>query len=257
MLDQQNPREYDAVLGNQVLVPIDDAAVLGGLFGVRSRLASSHLASQIGATSEACKYGKSGFDLMIQFLQDKSILSEGCANDPRVKSAGKISVSSMLNDTLVTDDLGWYLVGRGQLYPKSKIDTLRLACDQLLAYINTLYGKRKWYFGGGYSYITFSQVQDLEWAKGNRKTLSDSMNYLIQILSAEKLRRVIILNFVYYCQTYYDISLAYQREVIRSKFPSNIEPRLLSQGIYHSLLPWFEESLEKLIASAFEDLVME
>ncbi|MEG4445260.1 hypothetical protein QUB47_31280 [Microcoleus sp. AT9_B5] len=246
---QQNPREYDAVLGSQVLVP-EGAAVLGGLFGVRSRLASNHLASQIGATSEACKYGKSGFDLMIQFLQDKSI-------DPTVKSAGKISVASMLNDTLVTDDLGWYLVGRGQLYPKSKIDTLRLACEQLLAYINTLYGKRKWYFGGGYSYITFSQVQDWEWAKGNRKTLSDSMNYLVQILSAEKLRRVIILNFVYYCQTYYDISLAYQKEVIRNKFPSNIEPRLLSQGIYHSLLPWFEESLEKLIASAFEDLVME
>lgn len=249
MLDQQNPREYDAVLGSQVLAP-EGAAVLGGLFGVKSRLASSHLASQMGAMSEACKYGEPGFDLMVQFLKDKSI-------DPIVKSAGKISVSSMLNDTLVTDDLGWYLVGRGQLYPKSKIDTLRLACEQLLAYINTLYGKRKWYFGGGYSYITFSQVQDWEWAKGNRKTLSDSMNYLVQILSAEKLRRVIILNFVYYCQTYYDISLAYQREVIRSKFPSNIEPRLLSQGIYHSLLPWFEESLEELIASAFEDLVME
>ncbi|MEG5036228.1 hypothetical protein [Microcoleus sp. AT3-D2] len=250
MLDQQqNPREYDAVLGSQVLVP-EGAAVLGGLPGVRSRLASSHLASQIGAMSEACKYGEPGFDLMVQFLKDKSI-------DPTVKSAGKISVSSMLNDTLVTDDLGWYLVGYRVLYNDSKIDSLRLACQKLLAYIHTLYGKKKWYFTGGYSYITFSQVQDWEWAKGNRKTLSDSMNYLVQILSAEKLRRVIILNFVYYCQTYYDISLAYQREVIRSKFPSNIEPRLLSQGIYYSLLPWFEESLEELIASSFEDLVME
>lgn len=250
MLNQQNPRQYDAVLGSQVLVPIDDAAVLGGLFGVRSRLASSHLASQIGATSEACKYGKSGFDLMIQFLQDKSI-------DPTVKSAGKISVASMLNDTLVTDDLGWYLVGRGQLYPDSKIDTLRLACEKLLAYINTLYGKKKWYFGGGYSYITFSQVQDWEWAKGNRKTLSDSISYLVQILSAEKMRRVTILNFVYYCKTYYDISLAYQKEILNSKFPENIEPRLLSQGIYQSLLPWFEEDLSKLISSSFEDLVIE
>ncbi|MEG4248686.1 hypothetical protein [Microcoleus sp. Pol10D4] len=249
MVDATYPTEYDAVLGSQVLVP-EGAAVLGGLFGVKSRLASNHRLSQIGALCEACKYGEVGFDLMVQFLKDKSI-------DPAVKKAGKTCVSSMLNDTLVTDDLGWYLVGRGQLYPDSKIDTLRLACEKLLAYINTLYGKRKWYFGGGYSYITFSQVQDWEWAKGNRKTLSDSMNYLVQILSAEKLRRVIILNFVYYCQTYYDISLAYQREVIRSKFHSNIEPRLLSQGIYHSLLPWFEESLEELIASSFEDLVME
>ncbi|MEG4500637.1 hypothetical protein QUB05_26315 [Microcoleus sp. F10-C6] len=249
MVDATYPTEYDAVLGSQVLVP-EGAAVLGGLFGVRSRLASSHLASKIGAMSEACKYGEPGFDLMVQFLKDKSI-------DPAVKKAGKNSVASMLNDTLVTDDLGWYLIGHGQLYPESKIDTLRLACEKLLAYINTFYGKRKWYFGGGYSYITFSQVQNWEWAKGNRKTLSNSINYLVQILSAEKLRRVIILNFVYYCQTYYDIGIAYQKEVPRNKFPDNIEPRLLSQGIYHSLLPWFEESLERLIASSFEDLVIE
>ncbi|MEG3907817.1 hypothetical protein QT979_05915 [Microcoleus sp. w2-18bC1] len=256
MLDQQNPREYDAVLGGQVLVP-EGAAVLGGLPGVRRRLASPHLASQIGAMSEACKYGEPGFDLMVQFLKDKSILSEGCANEPTVKSAGKICVSSMLNDTLVTDDLGWYLIGYRVLYNDSKIDTLRLACQKLLAYIHTLYGKKKWYFTGGYSYITFSQVQDREWAKGNRKNLSDSINHLVQILSAEKLRRVIILNFVYYCQTYYDIGVAYQKEVPRNKFPDNIEPRLLNQGIYHSLLPWFEEDLSRLISSSFEDLVIE
>ena len=111
------PREYDAVLGSHVLVP-EGAAVLGGLFGVKSRLASPHLISQIGATFEASKYGESGFDLMVQFLKDKSI-------DPTVKSAGKSYVASMLNDTLVTDDLGWYLVGHRQLYPQSKIDTLR------------------------------------------------------------------------------------------------------------------------------------
>jgi hypothetical protein len=249
MLDATHPTEYDAVLGGQVSVPVG-AAILGGLFGVKSRLASSHLASKIGAMSEACKYGEPGFDLMVQFLKDKSI-------DPAVKKAGKICVSSMLNATLVTDDLGWYLVGHGQLYPDSKIDTLRLACEKLLAYIHTLYGKRKWYFGGGYSYIRFLQVQDWEWAKGNRKTLSDSINHLVQILSAEKLRRVIILNFVYYCQTYYDIGVAYQKEIPRNKFPDNIEPRLLSQGIYHSLLPWFEEDFSRLISSSFEDLVIE
>ncbi|MEG3935751.1 MULTISPECIES: hypothetical protein [unclassified Microcoleus] len=249
MSKEQAPREYDAILGSHVLVP-KGAAVLGGLFGVKNRLASNHRLSQIGGLCEACKYGEVGLDLIVQFLKDKSI-------DPTVKKAGKTCVSSMLNDTLVTDDLGWYLVGHRQLYPKSKIDTLRLACDKLLAYINTLYGKRKWYFGGSYSYIEFLQVQDWEWRKGNRKTLSDSMNYLVQILSAEKLRRETILNFVYYWHTYYDIGVAYQKEVSRNKFSDNIEPRLLSQGIYHSLLPWFEESLEKLIACSFEDLVME
>ena len=160
------PREYDAVLGSHVLVP-KGAAVLGGLFGVRSRLASSHLLSQIGAMSEACKYGEPGFDLIVHFLKDKSI-------DPAVKKAGKTCVSSMLNDTLVTDDLGWYLVGHRQLYPETKIDTLRLACQKLLAYIHTVYENTKWYLDGKYSYITFSQIHDREWVQGNRKTLNDN-----------------------------------------------------------------------------------
>jgi hypothetical protein len=249
MVDATHPTEYDAVLGGQVLVP-EGAAVLGGLFGVKSRLASSHLASKIGAMSEACKYGEPGFDLMVQFLKDKSI-------NPAVKKAGKICVASMLNNTLVTDDLGWYLVGHRQLYPDSKIDTLRLACEKLLAYIHTLYGKRKWYFGGGYTCIRFFQVQEIEWGIVKTKALSDSINYLVQILSAEKLRRAIILNFVYYCQMYYDIGVAYRKEVPRNKFPDNIEPRLLNQGIYNSLLPWFEDDLSKLISSSFKDLVIE
>ena len=44
-----------------------------------------------------------------------------------------------------------------------------------------------------------------------KKSLSDSLNHLVQILSAEKLRRVGILNFFYYCHTYYDISATYQK----------------------------------------------
>ncbi|MEG4596043.1 hypothetical protein QUB00_30155 [Microcoleus sp. F8_C2] len=249
MVDAPHPTEHDAVLGNQVSVPVG-AAILGGLSGVRNRLASPHLISQIGAISEASKYGEAGFDLIIQFLQDKSI-------EPAIKRAGKTCVDSILRDTLVTDDLGWYLVAKRQLSYESKIDTLRLACKKLLSYIATLYGKNKWYLDGGYSYIIFSKVQDWEWAQGKRKSLSKSMNYLVQILSAEKLRRVRILNFVYYCHTYYDIAAAYQKEILTSKFDKNLESKLLSQGIYHSLLPLFEEAFSALVSSVFEDLVIE
>lgn len=249
MVDATYPTEYDAVLGNQVSVPVG-AAVLGGLFGVRSRLASPHLISQIGAISEASKYGEAGFDLIIQFLQYKSI-------DPTVKSARKSYVASMLKDTLTTDDLGWYLVGHRQLYPQSKIDTLRLACRKLLAYIDTLYGKKKWYLAGGYSYITFSPVQDWDFTQGKRRKLSNSLNYLVQILSAEKMRRVRILGFVFYCQIYYDVSKAYKKEISFSKFDESLESILLSQGIYHSLLPLFEYSLSELVSLSFQDLIVE
>ncbi len=70
MLDATHPTEYDAVLGNQVSVPVG-AAILGGLSGVRSRLASPHLEAKIAVISEASQYGDVGFDLIVQLLQDK------------------------------------------------------------------------------------------------------------------------------------------------------------------------------------------
>jgi formylglycine-generating enzyme required for sulfatase activity len=66
------PREYDAVLGaeSQVLLA---AAVLGGIPGVKSRLASPIVEVKIAALSEALKYGDPGLDLIIGALQDESI----------------------------------------------------------------------------------------------------------------------------------------------------------------------------------------
>ncbi len=73
MSDNQNePREYDAVLGGQNLIPVN-AAVLGGIAGVKSRLASPAIEVRIAALSEALKYGEAGLDLIIQALGDESM----------------------------------------------------------------------------------------------------------------------------------------------------------------------------------------
>ena len=57
MTDNQNqPRDYDAVLGGQSPPPVD-GVVLGGLEGVRSRLRSSVVEVQVNALSEALNYG--------------------------------------------------------------------------------------------------------------------------------------------------------------------------------------------------------
>ncbi|MBD1886448.1 formylglycine-generating enzyme family protein [Microcoleus vaginatus] len=66
------PREYDAVLGGESQVPMA-AAVLGGIPGVKSRLASPIVEVKIAALSEALKYGDAGLDLIIGALQDESI----------------------------------------------------------------------------------------------------------------------------------------------------------------------------------------
>ncbi len=68
--NQNQPREYDAVLGGQNPPPIG-AAVLGGFLSVKSRLASPIVEIRCAALSEALKYGDAGLDLIIQALDDK------------------------------------------------------------------------------------------------------------------------------------------------------------------------------------------
>ncbi|MEG4574817.1 formylglycine-generating enzyme family protein [Microcoleus sp. N3A4] len=70
--NQNQPREYDAVLGGQNPPPLG-AAVLGGIPGVKSRLASPIVEVKIAALSEALQYGDAGLDLIIGALQDESM----------------------------------------------------------------------------------------------------------------------------------------------------------------------------------------
>jgi uncharacterized protein YjbI with pentapeptide repeats len=64
------PKEYDAVLGGQTLAPAG-SAVLGGLAGVKHRLASDNCNCRIAALSEALKYGNAGLDLLLAALDDE------------------------------------------------------------------------------------------------------------------------------------------------------------------------------------------
>lgn len=70
--EQNQPGEYDAVKGGQNSTPVD-AAVLGGIAGVKSHLASPAVEVRIIALSEALKYGEAGLDLILGALQDESV----------------------------------------------------------------------------------------------------------------------------------------------------------------------------------------
>lgn len=65
------PRSDDAVLGNSASAPTD-GVVLGGLLGVKRRLASPVVYQRVAALSEALKYGQDGLNLLIQALSDES-----------------------------------------------------------------------------------------------------------------------------------------------------------------------------------------
>ncbi|WP_375510735.1 STM4015 family protein [uncultured Nostoc sp.] len=94
MTDNQNqPRDYDAVLGGQSPPPVD-GVVLGGIEGVKRCLSNPVTQVRVAALSEALKYGDTGLDVLIQGLQDKSRLVQRFAYrllrqkvEPQVKQA--------------------------------------------------------------------------------------------------------------------------------------------------------------------------
>ncbi|MDZ8070712.1 MAG: WD40 repeat domain-containing protein [Nostoc sp. DedQUE08] len=69
--NQNQPKEYDAVLGTQNSAPIG-SVILGGLEGVKSRLKSVDIEARIAALKEALNYGEAGLDLVIQTWQYES-----------------------------------------------------------------------------------------------------------------------------------------------------------------------------------------
>lgn len=71
MENHQNPKPYDAVLGNQNQAP-EGAAVLGGIEGVKQRLNNENSEVRIAALHQALNYGEPGLDLIIKALEDES-----------------------------------------------------------------------------------------------------------------------------------------------------------------------------------------
>ena len=65
------PREYDAVLGGKNSLPVN-AAVLGGIEGVKLRLTAADELVRVEAVRDTVKYGEAGLDVAIASLKDKS-----------------------------------------------------------------------------------------------------------------------------------------------------------------------------------------
>ncbi|MEG4857043.1 hypothetical protein QUB75_04970 [Microcoleus sp. K1-B6] len=207
-MSTQEPTEYDAIL--------------------RKLLNSPNIEVQIAGISEALKYGDTGFDLIVELLQNESI-------DPTVISVASICISKALRETVITKDFDWYLLG----YPHSNDpnDTLWIACNKLLDRIKNTYNE-EWFFGGDSQSIWFSPGNWNEIDKNDTKYLP--LDPLFEILSAEKLRRQIILEFG---QDYNYASDSYGEEVNRRNIPQPLKDSILNQGLHRSLLPIFEEFL--------------
>lgn len=69
--NQNQPKEFDAVLGGKNPPPID-GLVLGGIEGVKHRLKSVSTEKRINGLIDALDYGNEGLDLVIESLIDSS-----------------------------------------------------------------------------------------------------------------------------------------------------------------------------------------
>ena len=70
--NNQNPREYDAVLGGNSPPPVD-GVVLGGIEGLQRRLETGNIQQRVDSLADAVKYGDAGVDLLINALEDSEI----------------------------------------------------------------------------------------------------------------------------------------------------------------------------------------
>jgi hypothetical protein len=91
--ESNQPKEYDAILGGQSPPPVQ-GAILGGIEGVKQRLASPLVKPRMVAVREALNYADAGLDLVIAALQDESAQVQRCAYqllrdriEPQVKQA--------------------------------------------------------------------------------------------------------------------------------------------------------------------------
>lgn len=68
-MSENQPKEYDAVLGGGNQAPVD-GVVLGGIEGVKRRLANPDVKVRIAGLYQALNYGEAGLKLVIQVLRD-------------------------------------------------------------------------------------------------------------------------------------------------------------------------------------------
>ncbi len=99
--EDNSPSSDDVVLGGETPLLVD-GLVLGGIEGVKRRLAVATVEQRLAALSDALNYGEAGVELILQALQDES---------PQVQYAAyfllKDRDSSKLNRQL-SDYLPWF-----------------------------------------------------------------------------------------------------------------------------------------------------
>lgn len=175
-IDLNQPRVYDAVKGGQTPHPVD-STILGGLEGVKSRLASVVEEQRIAALSEALNYGEAGVYLVVQaLLWDESKQVQRAAylilrerTEPRVKQAIQPYNHWPLLECLYTFEV-----------PESQIFYLLVSPDwQTLVRCGAEGTLKLWNLHTGELLHTLSLGEDLRWWKCTNVFSLDEQTHFI------------------------------------------------------------------------------
>jgi formylglycine-generating enzyme required for sulfatase activity len=101
-MSNQQPHPYDAVLGGQNQAPID-AAVLGGIAGVRQKLASDNEAVKKEGILQALNYGEKGIEALFGVLERERNLNIQWLAHQTLAKQGDPGINAKLKHYF-----GWY-----------------------------------------------------------------------------------------------------------------------------------------------------
>lgn len=145
--DRSLPRPSDAVLGGESPPPIG-GAVLGGLEGVKRRLAFDAEEVKIAALSDAFNYGQEGKDLVGEILKNETGKVQRVAFDLLWQHGDEETKSKLINSFFLETESGVdYSKLRGLLqeqnWKKADIET-RLALVQSVGLDSKFFKKDEW-----------------------------------------------------------------------------------------------------------------
>lgn len=219
---------YEAVIYQGRTMPGISEELAVTLSNIQTNLLSPNFEFQLQGICDALKYGADGFDLIVDALRDGSLNFNGFIAS---------GLNKIMRQTVETHDFGWYTPSKTQTEDPN--DTLRIACNKLLKILQKTYNC-DWFIGGDWNTICFESHQ-MKQPKLSKKLIS-----LSQLLSAEKLRRKIILD---HGHNYSYSSELYARKIFERTIERKLKNRILNQGIQRSILPIFEELLDSRCAT--------
>jgi hypothetical protein len=145
-MSELNPHESDLVLGGQNSPPTN-AAILGGLAGIKQRLASESISERLSALNDAVQYGEHAIDLVLVALRHRAKEVRSLAETLLRDRLGDAGQRAFLDDVNIIRYFTMIENWKQKIYFNSNSEENRISDPKYTAYeIEINIGR--WIYGG-------------------------------------------------------------------------------------------------------------